>query len=763
MVDIPVSANVPVTIKAQPALRYQLIDATTGMAPDNIRVKRMGKDLAISFEGVDGSSLVISDYYENTVEGFNALVGEAETGVYHAYTPETGQLSATVANLSDGGNPVGMALGGDQVTPSGAAVGALVGAAGFNPLLIAPLALLGAGKGGASSPHVTPPQVTAAKLASEDDTGVSNSDGITKDNTPRLLIDADANAVSATVTVAGKTYTSTTKNAQGQFVVQIPDTEPLSNGSVDFSVVVKDAAGYASTAFVGTSFVVDTSVDQNFQPPAADTNKGVPAQIMAISDDTGVSASDFNTSDNTLIFKGTVAAQFVKNGDVVELYLLDALGGVVASQYVEPVNAGGQWTWTWDNRAQKLPDGQYKLSAQVVDKAGNAVGADPALQDITIDTNANPDANASFAIAVMGPDQDSGVSSTDDLTNRTQLSFKGNIGTSNANFTGKVLVQILDVNGKIQSESYVDPSANGAWAWDNTANTLGVPNASTQYLVKASIVDLAGNILKSTDQSFTVDLKAPVFSMSGGSTTTQSSYLFDSNNPMKLTVGTASGAYADAEPGTFTFWNGQTPISAPNPVGGASLSYDPGHLTITYTDLAGNSSSMTNVTTWVFSAGIAQVLPSTSSSPLTFSNGELAGSIGKYILAPDVVNFDVSALHTTAPHVGDVAAINHISLSGNSTVANADHTLTLGTADVLALGVKNSFLSAGVFKDQQQMRIDGDAGDKVLLSDLVGGSHYHWTEQTSVQVLNGSTYRVFSNTDLGLELLIQQSVQITQV
>ncbi|WP_283222644.1 hypothetical protein [Limnohabitans lacus] len=102
-------------------------------------------------------------------------------------------------------------------------------------------------------------------------------------------------------------------------------------------------------------------------------------------------------------------------------------------------------------------------------------------------------------------------------------------------------------------------------------------------------------------------------------------------------------------------------------------------------------------------------------------------------------------------------AINHISLSGGGSVRDAAHVLNLTTSDVLALGVKNSFISNG----HVQMRIDGDAADKVVLDDLLGGSTYAWT--ASKQTINGSAYHVYSNADLGLDLLVQQAVTVTLV
>jgi hypothetical protein len=747
--DVPAPGSFwgPLKIKATPGARYQLVDVNTGQGPDNIRVKRVGKDLRISFEGRDKVDVMITDYYEQA--GHESLVGEVEAGVLHPYVPESGESSQMLSRLADGANSTGMALGNEPLAASGAAAAALVAAAGFNPLLAAPLALLvaaggGGGGGGGGGAVSAPPQVRGAKLHTEDDTGVSNSDGITSDKTPRLLIDADANAASATVTVNGKSYTSTTKNAQGQFVVQIPDGDELPDGEVNFSVVVKDAAGRPSESIAGTQFVVDTSATDNYNPAKeSDPNQGVSVQIVSIDADTGVSSADFVTSDNTLTFQGTVANAFVKNGDFVELQLRDATGKLVASQYVEPVNNGGQWRWAWDHSKQALADGTYKLTALVVDKAGNAVGAGPVAQAITIDTNATPDPNSKFSIAVTQLVQDSGASASDFLTNQRNLSFKGHIGDSHTGFTGKVLVQVVGTDGKVISQGYVTPAQDGTWSYDNSSQPLGQLGKNTQYLLNASIVDLAGNVLKSTDQSFTVDLQLPAFTVGGGFFTDNKT-VFAS---MQLNPGNSEVA---AEAGTF--------VHTLIPSTGAISAFNAGDFSITFTDLAGNSSTISNSLRWEFQPGAPITKTTTDLSPPTFGSGELAGSIGTYILGPNEMDLDLSTLHSTSPQLGDLAAINHIGLSGGgvNNVANADHVLTVTTSDVLVLGVKNSFVS----NDRQQLRIDGDVGDKVMLDDLLDGSEYAWSKASSPLQLNSGNYHVYSNASLELDLFIQQGIQI---
>ncbi|WP_090138140.1 Ig-like domain-containing protein [Limnohabitans sp. DM1] len=996
-------------IKAVPGGSYQLIDNATGQGPDNIRAKRVGKDLHLSFEGRENDDLVISNYFDKTETGFGAVIGEASPGIYHEYIPESGETSSFMANLPDGATNVGMALGGYQVGASGAAVGALVAAAGFNPLWALPLALLGAGGGGGSAAAavIAGPKITQAKLHQEDDTGISNTDSITGDNTPRILVDADPGAT-VTVKINGKEYAGKEVSA-GRY--EVPVTDALPDGLRTFDVVVKNTAGGTST-FAGTPFVIDTSSANNYVPPdqtkpTTDPNNGIVVTIKSITTDTGSSESDFYTSDNTLDFTGTVGS-FTNNGDMVELFLRDASAKVIASEYVLP--ADGQWNWklTTSMPALVLADGKYTITAKVVDKAGNAVsqsdsevviidtdggknqpdgsvnpntsakvditaittdsgisasdfitndqtltysgtvtdftangdkvmlelldsgskviasnyvdatvsgktgswnwayeteqadgqytvratvvdkagnrvnansaqdtqvltiksvadgnnpnknatvdvtgittdsgfsandfitkdktltysgkvtgflanngdnvmvellkvngpkeesvatsyvmpgangewtwayqqtqsdgiynvrativdksgnrvnlkdsvagtGGGQDVQEVKIDNTPANNSNMKFGIAITSIDQDSGSSNSDFLTNVQKLSFKGKIDNYETDFNSNVLVQILDVSGKVLSIGTTTVNSSGVWAFDNTSKSLGGDGLVTQYILKASMMDAAGNILKSTDHSFVIDLEKPRFTLSGN--LSQNIFL-----GLKFTA---------SEGGNFVLNNIPQDVGAKSLTLSQSKNYAIGEFNLKFMDLAGNGSVPNdqlpdgkNASPWDLRNGVElDYVP--VSGPSTFSGNEVVGSIGKYVLAADVPVYDLAGLHANIPKVDDLSVHNHIGLSGSEVIPDAAHTLNLTTSDVLALGVKNSFSTNGssTSDGRIQMRIDGGDRDTVNLDDVIGDKNYVWTPQSDVKI-GTNTYDAYVNFDLNLEVFIQKEINL---
>jgi len=150
----PTAGQAPTKLQATAGARYELIDITTKAAPDNIRVMRKGKNLQVFFDGDTEPGLVIENFYEAHTDNLPTLVGRTEQGTLHEYIPESAAPSAVVAQLGDTGNSYGMALGGQELAASGAAVGLLAPvAAVFSPWLLGAgaLGLAAAAAAGGSS------------------------------------------------------------------------------------------------------------------------------------------------------------------------------------------------------------------------------------------------------------------------------------------------------------------------------------------------------------------------------------------------------------------------------------------------------------------------------------------------------------------------------------------------------------------------------------------------------------------------------------
>ena len=888
-VDIPSTGATgkPVMIKAAAGERYQLVDPSTGFAPENIRVARSGKDLKVFFEGRTSPDLLIEDYYGAMPSGFNALVGEAENGRAYEYIPESASGDVSVPLLAEGGAASGLALGGSEVSAAGAAVGTVLAAAGFPWLGVlgagAAAAAAAAGGGGGSDGPVdtTPPVVKSARLLVDDDTGPK--DHVTRLRTPRITGETEANA-NVSVEVNGKTYTG---KADANGVFTIPVTDTLADATYTPLVTATDAAGNKSQPFAGTPFKVDNSSSNN--GTEADANIAAKPDIVSISDDTGSSNADFYTKDNTLAFKGTVST-FTNNGDWVALVLKDAAGKVVDSSFAKPELVNGVWSWSWDrSSASALSDGSYTLEASVVDGAGNLVsnGVTTSAVDtqvIVVDTdtahNFDPsrspekqaDVNVSAKISLTGMSDDTGYDSKDFITSDRTLKFKGaingfqdngdwvlvtlkdeqgnvvatehvkptqangatvwewdqtarslpdgkysldfsivdkagnvlnagsqpvvvdnsqshNAGVADANaglklgavaisedsgvagdlvtrdrsltFSGtldkpftdngdRLLVQVFGVDGKVVSQQYVKPSGT-SWSFQNLTE-LGSAEGLSQYTVSTTLVDAAGNALKSTDQTFMIDTYTTITEKSAVDKGA-SSWVYSVVN------------FSAAERGQYSFTVGGQTYTREYTGGVFDLkevlnkTFAAGQFSLTFTDVSGNAYTLSNPSVaWDFSkasmgaadASMPAVLP-----VVGFNGTSPVGSVGKLVLQAGAnAELDLSSLYSTTPVPGDVSAVNHIDARAG------DHVIKLTMGDVLALGVKDSFSVAATHKGHVQLRIDGDAKDTLKLDDLVGTTEHTWNANQSMVTLGGKNYKVFSNEELGLDLFVEAEIRI---
>lgn len=377
-----------VRVMAQQGVRYELQDLGKGkaLAPDHVRVKRAGSHLNLMFDNSQAPDVVFENYYAFEGPSNSAsppmLAGCLDNGACYEYVPHDPARTHMTAALKDSETPVMMSLGGGPLSEGGfalaglavasaaAAAGGGIGVLGTVGAVALVASAAGGGGGGGAAP-VAPPSKATGALAAESDTGFSNQDGVTQAVTPFYTGKAAPDS-KIEVVVNGATYLDKA-GPDGLYKVAIKNALPA--GVYTPKITVTDEKTDLSTTSDGTPFTVDDSGSTNPPGGVADDNVAATVQITSIRGDTGTSASDFITQDNTLVYEGRVD-KFVRNGDVVKLVLKNAAGEVLSTQHVVP---GATGTWTWDNTTTPQNDGRYTLTALLVDAAGNAVTPDSAV------------------------------------------------------------------------------------------------------------------------------------------------------------------------------------------------------------------------------------------------------------------------------------------------------------------------------------------------------------------------------------------------
>ena len=319
---------------------------------------------------------------------------------------------------------------------------------------------------------LTAPSMGISIDSLQNDTGLSANDFITNDsqvvvngsltaqlgNNEKAQISLDGGVTWIDLTVTGTTWRYT-------------DGRTLTDGTYQYQVRVIDNAGN-----VGATDSQDVVID--LTKPAAAT-----ITVDSVSQDTGLSDSDFITSDNQISLKGTLGAA-LGNGDHAQISLD---GGAT---WTDVSVSGLSWTYI-DGRT--LTDGDYNYQLRVIDEAGNISATTS--QVVTIDTVA-PDASKTIAIDSIS--DDTGLSSSDFITRDTSLTLHGSLGAT------------------LADGEYAQISIDGGVTWQNvivTGNswyyvdgrTLG--NQTYDYYVR--VVDAAGNVGASAHQQVTVDTVAP--------------------------------------------------------------------------------------------------------------------------------------------------------------------------------------------------------------------------------------------------------------
>ncbi len=295
------------------------------------------------------------------------------------------------------------------------------------------------------------------------------------------------------------------------------DGRTLTDGNYNYQVRVIDTAGNIG-ATASQIVTVDTTA-----PLASKT-----IAIAGVSDDTGLSSSDFVTRDTTLTVRGTLGAALAAD----ERAQISLDGGVT---WTTLTVIGTSWSYA-DGRT--LTDGTWNYTVRGVDLAGNV--GQTATQNVVVDTT-SPEAAKS--ITITGISDDTGASSSDFITSDTTLTVRGVLGAA---LGANEFAQISTDNGATWVN--VTLAADGLnWSYVD-GRTL--TNGTTTWQVR--VVDLAGNVGATSSQSVLIDTVNPtqVLTIASISTDTGSSAtdFITSDTSLTLTgslgAGLASGEVA---------------------------------------------------------------------------------------------------------------------------------------------------------------------------------------------------------------------------
>ncbi|RFD23936.1 hypothetical protein CER19_27805 [Pseudomonas sp. GL93] len=370
------------------------------------------------------------------------------------------------------------------------------------------------------------------------DSGASATDYITSDNTlvfngtlgaalaadEKAQISLDGGATWLDSTVSGTTWSYDNQAAT------------LADGTYNVQVRVIDTAGNVGQT-ASQSVVIDGVVST------------AAIAITSITTDSGASATDYITSDNTLVFNGTLGAALAAD----EKAQISLDGGAT---WLDSTVSGT--TWSYDNQAATLADGTYNVQVRVIDTAGNV--GQTASQSVVIDGVVS-----TAAIAITSITTDSGASATDYITSDNTLVFNGTLGAALA----------ADEKAQISLDggaTWLDSTVSGTtWSYDNQAATL----ADGTYNVQVRVIDTAGNVGQTASQSVVIDGVVSTAAIAITSITTDSGAsatdYITSDNTLVFN-GTLGAALAADEKAQISLDGGATWLDST--VSGTTWSYD---------------------------------------------------------------------------------------------------------------------------------------------------------------------------------------------
>ncbi|EJG4299740.1 non-fimbrial adhesin SiiE [Salmonella enterica] len=297
-------------------------------------------------------------------------------------------------------------------------------------------------------------------LLSKDDTGVTG-DNLTNINKPGFAIsgvDADAHRVVVQVMHNGVSEEIELSHLNGSWLFTPGNT--WADGSYTLTVKVEDKAGNTNYS-APLTVVIDTQI-------AIDG--------VELVNDSGVKGDNM-TNDDRPHFRVTVPT------DVNEVRL--SIDGGNSWVQATP-GVAGSWEYIWPT---DLADGQYTLTVEATDKAGNTVTK---TIDFAVDTT------LSVPVIVLDSADDTGIQG-DNMTNSTQPTF------ALQHIDDDVVRVTVSVEHGGVTTTFDATKGTGGWSFTPTGAW-----ADGDYTLSVSVEDKAGNTSHSASLTVTVDTQIAI-------------------------------------------------------------------------------------------------------------------------------------------------------------------------------------------------------------------------------------------------------------
>ncbi|WLH73168.1 Ig-like domain-containing protein [Pseudomonas fluorescens] len=348
----------PVRIKAVQGGKYILAEGANGIAPENITIKRVGKDLHIALEGSDPDQpqLIIEDF-----EGTGGqLVGVAEDGSYHEYISSDAEQDRSAAFLIEGVEAP-QVLGAQPLSGFGDGLAAAAGIGWFWPALLglAALGVLGGiyaatrdnDGGNDDAPGAGGGNADKGSIGGVDDNvgdkqGLIENGGSTDDRTPTFTGEGKP-GTSVEIVDNGETIGTAIVGEDGKWEYTPPEPG-LDDGKHDIVIVPVDENGKKGEPSPEYEIIVDTVA------PSRPLIDGIYDDVAP---QEGQIGSGGRTNDTTPTLSGTGEAE-----SIIHIYDNGVdIGSVQADNE-------GKWSFTPD---PELVEGPHEFTVVAEDAAGN--------------------------------------------------------------------------------------------------------------------------------------------------------------------------------------------------------------------------------------------------------------------------------------------------------------------------------------------------------------------------------------------------------